>query len=202
MVGTRKHPEDFPPPALSSSASPKGTNAQPQSATRRQLSQWAHSPSRLVLAWLIISVPVVIWDTGYVLLRPHSMPGGAYHFFWSPYALYGTIDYIYGWPAFNSRNGFTSAQATLNVIETALYAYYLFIVWAQAKPVSVVRKSGKSSKEAVGWSIMQKTSVTGTPGAQALLAVFSASLMTLSKTVLYATPREFHAFLALYMNCL
>ncbi|KAK2877052.1 hypothetical protein FQN49_001459 [Arthroderma sp. PD_2] len=194
MVGTRQHPEDFPPPALSGSASPKGPNTQQQAATRRQPNQWAHFPSRLVQIWLMISVPVVMWDTGYVLLRPHSMPGGVYHQFWSPYALYGTVDYIYGWPAFNSRNGFTAAQATMNIVETVLYAYYFFIVWTQAKPVAVARKSSKASKEAVGWSVMQKTSVTGTAGAHALLAVFSACLMTLSKTALYWLNEVYSGF--------
>ncbi|EGD97880.1 hypothetical protein TESG_05384 [Trichophyton tonsurans CBS 112818] len=194
MVGTRQHPEDFPPPALSSSAASKNSDTQRQTATRRQLSQWAHSPSPIVQLWLIISLPLVLWDTGYVLLRPHSMPGGVYHHFWSPYALYGTIDYIYGWPAFNSRNGFTSAQATLNIVETTLYIYYLFLVWTQAKPVSIARNSGKSSKGASEWSVLQKKSVTGTAGAYALLAIFSASLMTLSKTVLYGLNEAYSGF--------
>ncbi|KAM5429303.1 hypothetical protein McanMca71_007735 [Microsporum canis] len=201
MVGTRQHPEDF-PPALASSTSSKGSDAQRQMATRKQLSQWAHSPSPLMQLWLMISLPVVIWDTGYVLLRPYSMPGGVYHHFWSPYALYGTIDYMYGWRAFNSRNGFTSAQATMNLIETALYIYYIVVVWTQAKPVSVTRNPGKTSNKANGWSVMQKKSMTGTAGACALLAVFSASLMTLSKTVLYgefSEPRLGTWFLHVYI---
>lgn len=36
------------------------------------------------------------------------------------YALYQTIDYVYGLPAWDSKYGFTKAQATLNIFETAL----------------------------------------------------------------------------------
>ncbi len=57
------------------------------------------------------------------------MPGGALHLpLFRPYALYGTVDYIYGWPAWRARNGFTAAQAGLNVVETVGYLGYLGVV--------------------------------------------------------------------------
>jgi hypothetical protein len=42
------------------------------------------------------------------------MPGGKFHSpIWTPYALYGTVDYMYGWPAWNAGIGFTAAQGSL-----------------------------------------------------------------------------------------
>jgi hypothetical protein len=127
------------------------------------LKNWVHSPSNLSILWLIISLPLVLWDTGYVLLRPHSMPGGSLHSLWTPYALYGTIDYIYGWPAYNSHNGFTAAQATMNIAETVLYIWYLWLIYA----------SGENKV------------ISGRVAGVAALVGFSAAVMTLSKTLLY-----------------
>ena len=63
---------------------------------RQQSKTWSHTPSNLTLIWLAISLPLVIWDTGYTLLRPHSMPGGSLHWpLWKPYDLYGRVDHVY-----------------------------------------------------------------------------------------------------------
>lgn len=67
-----------------------------------------------------------------MLLRPRSMPGGDLHHFWKPYALYGQIDYVYGFPAFESRDGFPGAQSFLNLIESALNFTYLSY-WARGE---------------------------------------------------------------------
>ncbi|KAJ4294958.1 hypothetical protein N0V88_005198 [Collariella sp. IMI 366227] len=40
---------------------------------------WSHTPTTPVLLWLAISLPLVAWDTGYMLMRPHTMPGGSLH---------------------------------------------------------------------------------------------------------------------------
>ncbi|TKA75922.1 hypothetical protein B0A49_04629 [Cryomyces minteri] len=65
-------------------------------------------------------------------------PGGKYHSpVWVPYALYGTIDYIYGWPAYNAHNGFTAAQGTLNIVESIGYVVYLWIVYTHGNPANV-----------------------------------------------------------------
>lgn len=37
---------------------------------------WYHAPDRLTLIWFAVSLPLVIWDTIYVLGRPHTMEGG------------------------------------------------------------------------------------------------------------------------------
>lgn len=135
-------------------------------ASKADRAHWVHTPTRFTLLWLVISLPLVIWDTGYVLLRPHSMPRGRFHSpIWTPYALYGEVDYIYGWPAYDSRNGFTAAQSSLNVVETVGYLIYLWTVWRKG--------SGKSRTLEGGW------------GGVACLAGFALSVMTVSKTLLY-----------------
>ncbi|KAF6222844.1 hypothetical protein HO133_000895 [Letharia lupina] len=57
-------------------------------------------------------------------------PGGAWHApLFVPYALYGRVDRLYGAGAWEARNGFTGAQAGLNVVESVGYAAYLWVVW-------------------------------------------------------------------------
>ncbi|KAK4135228.1 hypothetical protein BT67DRAFT_433376 [Trichocladium antarcticum] len=84
---------------------------------------WSHAPGTLTLLWLAISLPLVAWDTAYVLLRPRSMPGGSLHWpLWAPYALYGEIDHMYGRKQWALGNGFPAAQALMNAAETAIAA--------------------------------------------------------------------------------
>ncbi|QYS98567.1 hypothetical protein H0G86_005745 [Trichoderma simmonsii] len=151
-------------------ATPSAKRSSKTSATKSSKSSaFTHVPTTATLAWLAISLPLVIWDTGYVLLRPLSMPGGSLHWpIWAPYKLYGEVDHIYGFKAFNAGNGFTSAQGFLNAVETLLYLWY-FAAWFF---------SGKRSSAGI-------KVLSGRAGARATLIGFSAAIMTLSKTVLY-----------------
>ncbi|KAI0528011.1 hypothetical protein F5B22DRAFT_640987 [Xylaria bambusicola] len=129
---------------------------------------YAHAPSAFTLLWLAISLPLVAWDCGYVLMRPRTMEGGDLHWpIYLPYKLYGEIDYIYGWPAVHAGNGFTAGQGLLNVIETLMYMYYWVIYYQNAVSIGGTKK------------------VVGRKAAIAVLVAFSAAVMTLSKTVLY-----------------
>ncbi|RWA14520.1 hypothetical protein EKO27_g626 [Xylaria grammica] len=129
---------------------------------------FAHAPSSFTLYWLAISLPLVVWDSGYVFMRPRSMPGGDLHWpLWVPYALYGEIDHVYGWKAFNAGSGFTSGQGFLNVLETLLYIYYVAVYFQNAIPVGGAKV------------------VVGRKAAISVLVAFSAAVMTLSKTILY-----------------
>jgi hypothetical protein len=117
------------------------------------------------------------------------MPGGRLHSpVFTPYALYGTIDYIYGWPAFNARNGFTAAQTVMNLVETIGYIWYLSIVYLYGSTVVSGRGSQKVSKGFL-WLLKGDKVVAGRIGAIALLVAYTASIMTLSKTILYC---KFH----------
>jgi hypothetical protein len=128
MVSTRHHPRQFPEPDLSPTKTPSSrkstTRSEPTSpvlgeeptttiaktpkprarkststSSPLSLTGYTHSPPIPLLAWLVVSLPLVGWDTLYVLFRPHTMPGGKFHSpFWTPYALYGTVDYVRSMP--------------------------------------------------------------------------------------------------------
>ncbi|KJK62437.1 hypothetical protein P875_00095411 [Aspergillus parasiticus SU-1] len=187
MVSTRHHPRDFPPPSTGKASSPSNNS---DGATNR----WVHAPSTAIIIWLVVSFPVVIWDAGYVLLRPHSMPGNKLHFpMWIPYARYGAIDYIYSWPAFNARNGFPAAQTVLNLVECIGYIYYLWMVYRHGVSASGGRGQRKA-KKGLMWMLRTEKVVSGRTGATALLVAYSASLATLSKTVVYLLNEVFSGF--------
>ncbi|KAL8673602.1 MAG: hypothetical protein Q9168_002000 [Polycauliona sp. 1 TL-2023] len=107
------------------------------------------------------------------------MPGGKFHRpFYTPYELYGTVDYMYGWPAYESGNGFTLAQGSLNIPETIGYLGYLYIFWMYGEGQWALAKG-------------QRRSIGGGWGGFACLLGFSASLLTFGKTVLYALNEHF-----------
>lgn len=114
------------------------------------------------------------------------MPGGSLHWpLWTPYALYGTVDYIYGWPAWNGHVGFTAAQASLNTVETVMYIYYLTVV---------IRNGAQgifSFRDLYEFFVGDVDKAIAGPGvAKAVLVLFSAAVMTVSKTVLYCELPE------------
>ena len=215
MVSTRSHPSPIPPqtssptnppprsmrsttadssspPSPPSSSSP--AKNEPRSALKQNTPKpttWKHTPSNLTLIWLLVSLPLVFWDTGYVLMRPHTMPGGALHApIWTPYGLYGTVDYIYGFPAWNARNGFTSAQAAMNLVESAGYMLYLWIVWNYGREEGFVEGRGAPSLKTVG-GVGAARSVRGKEAGVAALVGFAMAAMTVSKTMLYGEYDRF-----------
>lgn len=190
MVSTRSHPRQFPPPQLTPSASPTKSNALTTSSkssrsARGKGAAWAHQPPFLATLWLFVSLPLVIWDTGYMLGRPHTMTGGAFHKpIWSPYTLYATVDYIYGFPALEERNGFSGAQSAMNVVETVGYLVYL---------VALFRLTEQPHSGQVGLlERIQTLRVPGRAGGALVLLALCTSVMTLSKTVLYCKSRTLH----------
>lgn len=151
---------------------------------------WIHAPSRVLLLWFAVSLPLVCWDTIYVLGRPLTMEGGAWHWpFYVPYKLYGEVDHVYGWKAFDAKLGFTGAQGFLNAIETAMYLYYIYVYWTQGVPAAAV--AGGTAKVIAGRDASKTIVLVGKPAATAVLVAFSAFVMTLSKTVLYCTCPPF-----------
>lgn len=187
MVSTRHHPRDFNTTATAAKDLAKPSQS-PAPSEGGAVRKWVHTPSTAVTLWLVLSIPFVLWDSSYVLLRPHSMPGNKLHSpIWTPYALYGTIDYIYGWPAFNARNGFTTAQTLMNLVETAGSLYYLAVIYARGNPVvpSTGRPQQKKAHKGLTWLFTDDKVVPGRTGAIALLVAYSASVMTVSKTALY-----------------
>jgi hypothetical protein len=134
---------------------------------------WSHTPTTGVLLWLAISLPLVAWDTAYMLLRPHTMPGGWLHWpLWVPYKLYGEVDHMYGFKQWHLRNGFAAGQSVMNAVESLLYLAYLWVWYRHGREEAVV--AGQRRK-----------AVSGKAGGVAVVLGFSAAVMTVSKTVLY-----------------
>ncbi|KAI9803737.1 MAG: hypothetical protein M1833_000649 [Piccolia ochrophora] len=183
MVSTRNHPTELPPPSTPSPSKALTKSKPSASSSRAGAGAWAHKPSNLAVLWLCIAVPVVSWDTGYVLLRPHSMEGGWLHPIFKPYALYATIDYQYGWPAWENRSGFTAAQSSVNIVETLMYASYLWIVFTSGRQTSTQGK-GAPHPASAGW-LGQGRVVPGEKGVLAVLIAYAAAVMTVAKTSLY-----------------
>ncbi|KAK5165953.1 uncharacterized protein LTR77_008877 [Saxophila tyrrhenica] len=213
MVATRNHPKEFPDPetaqataqesprkrttrtSTANNASPTKAVFQPQTPARPRaptLSRtppqlgWSHTPSNFTLLWLAISLPLVIWDTGYVLLRPLSMPGGSLSKIWYPYGMYGTVDYVYGFKAYNAHEGWTAAQGISNAFETAAYMVYLYMVYEYGEQ-EPRQGSGAPDKSAMGQlrALSESRTVTGRVAAFATLLGFGTALVTCFKTVLY-----------------
>ncbi|KAL4780023.1 hypothetical protein BJX76DRAFT_339257 [Aspergillus varians] len=178
MVSTRQHPRDYQSPKPSTPSTSSESNS-------RSAKKWVHTPTTIVTLWLLVSIPLVLWDAGYVLLRPHSMPGGKWHSLWSGYAWYGTVDYIYGWPAYNTNSGFPGAQTVMSLLETGGYTYYLWILYTHGTPAAGSTKASRESESTLSWILATDKVVGGRPGATALLAAFSASVATVSKTLFY-----------------
>ncbi|KAF8259085.1 hypothetical protein EI94DRAFT_1752476, partial [Lactarius quietus] len=89
-----------------------------------------------ISAWFLLTVPVILWDASYCLMRPRSMVGGDLHWIWKPYALYQEIDYVYGIKALQENSGFPSAQSFLNLIETALNVFYVYLAHVAKYPAA------------------------------------------------------------------
>ncbi|KAI0603548.1 hypothetical protein F4775DRAFT_38313 [Biscogniauxia sp. FL1348] len=172
-------------PASSFSSSFTSSKAPSRGSRAAKAPLWTHAPSRATLGWLAVSLPLVVWDTAYVLLRPLTMEGGSLHWpLWVPYKLYGQVDHVYGWKAFEARSGFTAAQGALNAAETLLYLAYL---WACLFRSADLAPRGPAAAA-------RKRVLTGRPAALAVLIAFSAAVMTLSKTVLYWLNEYFSGF--------
>lgn len=72
--------------------------------------------SKIFRIWLVISAFVVLWDAGFILLRPHTLPGGKYHSFWKPYAKYIQLDTLYN----DEKDIFVRVQSVFNIFEAFL----------------------------------------------------------------------------------
>jgi hypothetical protein len=117
------------------------------------------------------------------------MPGGFLHSpIWSPYELYGRVDYVYGWPAFESNDGWTASQGWVNLVETGAYLGYLYLVYKYGQRESgVVGRGAPEELRKVGalaWLTESRT-LEGKTAAVAVLVAYSTALVTFAKTVLY-----------------
>jgi hypothetical protein len=115
------------------------------------------------------------------------MPGGSLHKpIWTPYELYGTVDYVYGQPAWEEKNGWTLAQSLFNLLETLAYLAYLALVYKYGEQDSV-QGTGAPDKEKMGLlsTLSESRTLTGRVAIYAVLLGYSTTFLTFSKTILY-----------------
>lgn len=101
---------------------------------------------------------------------------------WKPYEVYAAIDHVYGWPGWESGDGFGGAQGALNAVETVLYGLYMMIVYNHGLPTTA--GTGLQAEGFGAW-LSGGRKVHGKQGNRALIIGFAAAVMTLSKTTLY-----------------
>jgi hypothetical protein len=114
------------------------------------------------------------------------MPGGSLHYFWKPYALYGTVDHFYGFHAIETHAGWTAAQGTVNAIETAAYIVYMYLVYQYGQEEDRQGR-GASDLSVMGRlkSLSRSRTVYGKVAAWSVMLAYSTVFLTFWKTVLY-----------------
>ena len=136
-----------------------------------------------------------------MLLRPHTLPGGKWHDpIWSLYSIYAVTDYTYGWPAYESADGWGAAQAVVNAVESLAYIIYLYLVYqygveergdGRGAPgegtIVRVTKKAKVSESSISKirRLANPRTVHGGLAASLALLGFSIALATELKTILY-----------------
>ncbi|XP_033097600.1 uncharacterized protein LOC117101682 [Anneissia japonica] len=87
-----------------------------------------------IVAWLIITAIIQTWDASYILLRPHTSPGGKLNAFWRPYNLYRDIDLRYK----DTEDSFGIAQSCLNLVEVLLALIVLYLAATKLLPSTLL----------------------------------------------------------------
>ena len=82
----------------------------------------------------------MLWDALFLLLRPHSLPGGRLHYLWQPYALYLWVDQRYT----DVGDTFGYAQAWLSLAEVVLNIATFLLVSAGLLLIPLSTTQGRS----------------------------------------------------------
>lgn len=115
------------------------------------------------------------------------MPGGSLHSpIWKPYGLYGTIDHVYGFKAYEAGNGWTAAQGYVNAVETVAYLVYLYMVYTYGQQEDTQGR-GAPDQSTLGRfkALGESRTVYGKMATWAVLLAYSTAWLTFAKTVLY-----------------
>jgi len=137
---------------------------------------WMHSPRPLILLWIAFTFPFTIWDTLYIALRPHTLPGHKWNSpIWTSVNTYAAVDGIYSERAWLDNEGWTAAQGVINLTEVSIYLWYFWIVES--------RGEGRKGRR----------NVSGKYGGLACVLGLVAGTVTLTKSSLYC---EFYSHLA------
>ncbi|KAF2196018.1 hypothetical protein GQ43DRAFT_476694 [Delitschia confertaspora ATCC 74209] len=189
-----------------SSSNPDSTDsitAAPFPLSPTSPTSWSHTTSNPTLLWLTISIPLVIWDALYILLRPHTFHNGRLQWpLWVPYEIYAKTDLVYSPEKWAAGEGFGGAQGVMNVVEVVLYGLYWGIVWRhgvgseRGRGVQVGDGAGGGARGGAGVAKWLKGGrrIEGWRGGRAVVIGFAAAVITLSKTMLYYLNEYYSGF--------
>ncbi|XP_073252581.1 uncharacterized protein [Porites lutea] len=76
---------------------------------RQNLPSW-------VAFWLLLSSIICAIDAFFVLLRPHTLPGGKWNYLFKPYNIYIQVDARYK----DLKDAFVIGQSWMNIVEVCL----------------------------------------------------------------------------------
>lgn len=82
-----------------------------------------------ILNWFLLTAIVCTWDASFILCRPHSLPGGAWHGFWYLYKYYITVDRRY----MDEEDSFSRGISLLNVVEVILCVFVIMLNYYRSK---------------------------------------------------------------------
>lgn len=101
---------------------------------------------RWIVIWFLVTIPIMLWDSLFILFRPASLPGGSLDWVWWGYRYYIAVDTRYG----NINDTLVIAFTWGNLIEMALSLLVCFY-HKQRRPESVLWAF------AVAWITLTKT---------------------------------------------
>ncbi|KAJ3493002.1 hypothetical protein NLJ89_g11117 [Agrocybe chaxingu] len=89
--------------------------------------------------WFVLSYGISLWDAAYILLRPHSLPGGKWRLPWAVYDVLEYVDKTYDINWFYERHLKSielAAKATVTLPEIGLAILYLYLAHTKRSPLA------------------------------------------------------------------
>ncbi|KAF8652323.1 hypothetical protein AX16_004450, partial [Volvariella volvacea WC 439] len=153
--------------APSSSARQAGSILQATSLLSKR-NGWAYA---WINFWIFVMSLLMIWDAGYIFMRPRSLPGGDLRWIWSVYSYMEPVDHLYGKRALDLSDGLLGSIGAINLVETVLNCMY---IW--------------------------KTYLVETPERSAPLYAFTSASMCLAKMIILVARQHFCGWCELRHN--
>jgi hypothetical protein len=96
------------------------------------------------------------------------------------------VDKIYGFKAYNAGEGWTAAQAAVNVVETMAYIAYLYVVYKHGEQ-EPRQGAGAPDRSTLGQfrALAESRTVTGHCAGMAVITAYTAATVTFWKTIIY-----------------
>lgn len=118
--------------------------------------KYTHNPATWFVVWCILNILWIYYESAFVALRPHSLPGGKWYTpFFKPFAPWAAIDTRYCEQAWSDKNQVPNAYVGLGTFESLFLLSYLTHV-AKAGGLRWILKTsrikGSAAVKAVVWA--------------------------------------------------